>query len=272
MKIEAGSVAVVTGAASGIGLALAQAFGGRGLDVVMTDVRPSALEAAAHQLRATGARVLPVVVDVRSEDEVAALALRTMNEFGRVDIVCNNAGVSPDPGPMWVVPMAMWRWTLDVALMGVIHGIHAFAPHLVAQNRGHIVNTASVGGLTTLPGMGPYNAAKHAVVGLSESLKEEFERYAPAVGVSVLCPGLVDTGLPNTSRVNRPDAAALEQSAAEVSMAAMAGPGRTILSPATVAEMTISAMEANQMHIITHPDSRSRIVARIDSVLADLPD
>jgi NAD(P)-dependent dehydrogenase (short-subunit alcohol dehydrogenase family) len=272
MKVEAGSVAVVTGAASGIGLALAQAFGARGLDVVMTDVRPQALDAAAEQVRSGGGRVLPVVVDVRSEDEVAGLAERTINEFGRVDIVCNNAGVSPDPAPMWLVSMEMWRWTLEVALMGVIHGIHAFAPHLVAQNCGHIVNTASVGGLTTLPGMGPYNAAKHAVVGLSESLKEEFERYAPAVGVSVLCPGLVDTGLPNTSRVNRPDAAALGQPADEVSMAAMAGPGRTILSPATVAEMTILAIEADQLHVITHPDSRSRIVARINSVLADIPD
>lgn len=269
MKVESGGVAVVTGAASGIGLALAQSFAARGLAVVVTDVRPGALDAAAGELRATGATVLPVVVDVRSAEQVKALAEQTLATFGRVDIVCNNAGVAPDPAPMWTIPLETWRWTIDVALMGVVYGISAFAPILVEENRGHIVNTASVGGLTTLPGMTPYNAAKHAVVALSESLREELVRAAPGVGVSVLCPGLVDTGLPNTSRANRPGGGGDRE---DVSMAAMAGPGNRILSAAAVAEMTIAAIEAGQLHVITHPESRARIVERIDSVLADIPD
>jgi NAD(P)-dependent dehydrogenase (short-subunit alcohol dehydrogenase family) len=269
-----GDVAVVTGAASGIGLALSTAFANRGLAVVMSDVREPALQAAADALAATGARVLPVVTDVSRSADVELLAARTMSEFGRVDVVCNNAGVAPDPAPMWELPLTTWQWVIDVALLGVIHGIRSFAPLLIERGRGHIVNTASVGGLVPLPGMGPYNAVKHAVIGLSETLQVELRKQKssdlPGVGVSVLCPGLVDTGLPATSRMNHPNPDQLTPTDVPT-MASQAGPGRSILSAATVAELTIAGIETDRLHIITHPDGAGPILARLESVRADLP-
>jgi NAD(P)-dependent dehydrogenase (short-subunit alcohol dehydrogenase family) len=270
MKLRSGDVAVVTGAASGIGYALSASFARRGLSVVMSDVRPDVLKSSAAALTALGAQVHTVVTDVRHDDEVAALAEQTLQAFGRVDVVCNNAGVAPDPAPMWEVPLEAWRWTLDVALMGVVHGIRAFAPLFIAQNRGYVVNTASVGGLTPLPSLGPYNAAKHAVVGLSESLRLEFQQAGADVGVSVLCPGLVDTDLPSSSRRNRPDALGAPSTPEPGSMTAAVAPGRAIMSAEDVAEQTMQAIEADRLHIITHADSRPRILARVDSVLADL--
>jgi NAD(P)-dependent dehydrogenase (short-subunit alcohol dehydrogenase family) len=270
MKLRSGDVAVVTGAASGIGYALCASFARRGLSVVMSDVRPDVLKSSAVALTALGARVHTVVTDVRHDDEVTALAEQTLQAFGRVDVVCNNAGVAPDPAPMWEVPLEAWRWTLDVALMGVVHGIRAFAPLFIAQNRGYVVNTASVGGLTPLPSLGPYNAAKHAVVGLSESLRLEFQQARAEVGVSVLCPGLVDTDLPSSSRRNRPDALGAPSTPEPGSMTAAVAPGRAIMSAEDVAEQTMQAIEADRLHIITHADSRPRILARVNSVLADL--
>ena len=265
MRLRAGDVAVVTGAASGIGLALARAFLARGLRVVLSDVRPDELAVAAAGL---AGEVHPVVADVRSDDGMAALAAAAQVAFGPVDIACLNAGVAPDPGPMWELPMSTWQWTLDVALLGVIHGIRAFVPGMVARERGHLMTTASVGGLVALPGMGPYSAAKHAVVGLSESLRAELDRVAPSVGVSVLCPGLVDTPLPTSTRQNAPSGAV---TGPPVSMSSMAGPGRAILSADAVAALACEAIESGRLHVITHPDSAAAIRARVRTVLEDLP-
>jgi NAD(P)-dependent dehydrogenase (short-subunit alcohol dehydrogenase family) len=216
--------------------------------------------------------VLAVAADVRDANQVQALADQSVQRFGHVDVVCNNAGIAPSPAAMWELDLATWRWTIDVALMGVVHGIHAFAPVLVRQGRGHVVNTASVGGLVPLPGMGPYNAAKHAVVGLSETLRLEFLRVAPEVGVSVLCPGLVDTQLPLTTRINQPGATPESAAVGSTqSMASQAGPGRTILSSGEVAQQTLAAIETNRLHIITHLDSRGPVTARVEALLADLP-
>jgi NAD(P)-dependent dehydrogenase (short-subunit alcohol dehydrogenase family) len=275
MQLRPGDVAVVTGAASGIGLGLAEAFAGRGLAVVMTDLRADALEQSAATLRRQcGVDVLEITLDVRDPDAVAAAAERTVDRYGHVEIICNNAGVAPSPMPMWELPVSTWRWTLDVGLMGVVHGIRAFVPHLIAQGRGHVVNTASVGGLVPLPGMGPYSAVKHAVVGLTESLAVELRASAPGVGTSVLCPGLVDTDLPLTTRLTRPDTVPAQEAAgpdADVpTMAAQVGPGRTLMSREEVARQTVDAIESGRLHIITHADSRGPVTARVDAVLTDL--
>ncbi|WP_255649302.1 SDR family NAD(P)-dependent oxidoreductase [Frankia sp. ArI3] len=191
MRIEQGQVAVVTGAASGIGYGLAEALAARGVAVVLSDVQTDAVERAAATLAATGATTLAVAADVGDADQVGALAAATIDRFGRVDLVCNNAGVVSRPAPMWEQSLASWRWLIDVALLGVVHGVHHFVPHLIRQGGGHVLNTASVGGLMPLPTLTPYNAVKHAVIGLTETLNLELrggrshprrERAVPGAG------------------------------------------------------------------------------------------
>ena len=195
-----GKVAVVTGAASGIGRALADAFGAAGMGLVLADVEADPLVAAAAELGSRGVDAHAVVTDVAQADQVEALAVAAEDRFGAAHVVCNNAGVAPI-GPVLETRLEDWRWVFDVNLFGVVHGIQAFGPRLVAQGEGHIVNTASSGGLITVPGFGAYVATKHAVVGLSETLYQELA--GTGVGVSVLCPGLVATQIFESER-NRP--------------------------------------------------------------------
>jgi NAD(P)-dependent dehydrogenase (short-subunit alcohol dehydrogenase family) len=271
MRLQPGQVAVVTGAASGIGFALAQAFAGRGLGVVLADVHPESLEAATDALRAEGARVYAAVTDVRQPGEVQDLADVTLRHFGRVDVVCNNAGVAGPFGWMWEQSPDTWTWMLDVALLGVVHGIRSFVPLLLERGSGHVLNTASVGGLTPLPKMAPYNAAKHAVVALSETLSAELAVAGPGVGVSVLCPGLVDTPLPATSARHRPPAVPAGGADQPTEMSSMARPGHALMQPAEVARAALDGIESNRLHIITHRDSAGPVRARVEALLADLP-
>ena len=184
--------AVVTGAASGIGLALSERLLDEGMSVVLADVDPAALDTEVRRLTDAGATVLAVPTDVSDAAAVEDLAATAWSRFGAVHVVCNNAGVGPG-GVAWEIPEQVWRWVIDVDLWGVIHGIRAFVPRLVEQDIGHVVNTASVAGLVGTPGMAPYSAAKHAVVGLSQSLRRDLELAGSAVGVSVLCPGMTRT-------------------------------------------------------------------------------
>jgi len=198
MELRRGDIAVVTGAAGGIGFALAERFARAGMHVVAADVDETALADAAAALAVHGTEVLPARVDVRDGDDVHALADATIARFGAVHVVCNNAGVSSRADP-WLGPIEVWRWVVDVNLFGVLHGVRAFLPHLVAGGRGHIVNTASIAGLA--PGVGaPYDASKHGVVALTEDLYLDLQAQLAPVGVSVLCPGWVNTGIVDADR------------------------------------------------------------------------
>ncbi|MDI2125631.1 SDR family NAD(P)-dependent oxidoreductase [Yinghuangia seranimata] len=193
MRIEAGQVAVVTGAAGGIGYGTAQAFAGRGMSVVLADQDGARLAEGARSLREAGARVLAVPTDVRDLAAVQALSDAALTAFGRVDVVCNNAGVWT-LGRQWETSAQQWAWVIDVNLWGVIHGVRTFVPLLLAQpGGGHIVNTASMGGMLGAALTGPYSATKHAVVGLTKGLLAELADTR--VGVSLVCPGKVASGM-----------------------------------------------------------------------------
>ncbi len=196
MELEAGQVAVVTGAASGIGRALAERFGRAGLNIVLADVERAALAEATAAVAEIGVEALAVLTDVSVESDVQALADATLERFGAVHVVCNNAGVGGRGDP-WFGPLASWQWVIGVNLWGVVHGIRAFLPHLLSG--GHIVNTASIAGL--VPGVTPpYDASKHAVVAISEDLYNDMRTVGLPVGVSVLCPGWVRTAIVDSER------------------------------------------------------------------------
>jgi NAD(P)-dependent dehydrogenase (short-subunit alcohol dehydrogenase family) len=203
VKIFRDRVAVVTGAASGIGLALAERFAAEGMKIVMADVEADALERAAAALRGRAAAVLATRVDVSKADDVERLARETYAAFGAAHVVCNNAGVAVI-GAVHEHSLADWQWVMGVNLWGVIHGVRAFVPRMLAGgDEGHIVNTASMAGLTTAPFMSVYDVTKHGVVALSESMYKEFTATGAPIGVSVVCPGLINTSIMRSSR-NRP--------------------------------------------------------------------
>jgi NAD(P)-dependent dehydrogenase (short-subunit alcohol dehydrogenase family) len=201
MELE-GKTAVITGGASGIGLATATQLAKSGVNLVLADIEDDTLATAVKGLRESGARVLGVTTDVTNEGDILALRDAALAEFGAVHVVFNNAGVAS--GATIGTPSQVWKWVIDVDLYGVIYGINAFLPLFLEQNEGHVVNTASLAGLGGAPGMGPYCAAKFAVVGLSESLFHELALTGSKVGVSVLCPGFVKTRIHESAR-NMPD-------------------------------------------------------------------
>lgn len=273
MEALAGKVAVVTGAASGIGLALARRFGLDGMRVVMADIEPPALEREAAALSDAGVDVLTVVTDTSLEGDVEALAEATLGHFGGVHLVCNNAGVGSRGLKINDLPRRDFEWVIGVNLWGVIHGIRAFLPHLLAQNEGHIVNTASVSGLYHHPRMGPYNATKAAVLALSETLKYELDDDGAEVGVSVLCPSWVRTNITTAVR-NLPERLHYEltpEQAAE--MAEYKAKRRQqlreeALDADDVAVQVRDAVLANRFYVITHSDSLANMRDRFDRILA----
>jgi NAD(P)-dependent dehydrogenase (short-subunit alcohol dehydrogenase family) len=253
MELTAGKVAVVTGAGSGIGLALAKRFAVAGMDVVLADIEPAALEAAEHEVAALGVKTLAVPTDVSDEAAVQALAAAAVDRFGAVHVVCNNAGVLSNADP-WFGPVSAWQWVLGVNLWGVIHGIRAFLPVLATQSEGHIVNTASVAGL--LPGFSAsYDATKHAVVAISENLYQAM-RVAPLpVGVSVLCPGWVRTGIIDAAR-NWPEGLGEVPEPAFATQVTASHVRRVIdegMAPATVADLVANAVAADRFWVFTDP-------------------
>jgi NAD(P)-dependent dehydrogenase (short-subunit alcohol dehydrogenase family) len=246
-----GRVAVVTGGASGIGFALAQRFASEGMRIVLGDVEEPALKDAVDELNDGGADVIGVPTDVTDPEQVEALALAAERQFGAIHIACNNAGVGAG-GLSWEAPLSTWEWVIGVNLWGVIHGIRAFVPRIIEQDAGHVVNTASVAGLVAAPFMGPYNASKHAVVALSETLHHELALMAPHVKVSVLCPAWVNTRIGESER-NRPSHLAVERSDEEsVMQSALAGFLANGLDPSAVADRVCDAVHEDRFWVLTH--------------------
>ncbi|HEX9396575.1 MAG TPA: SDR family NAD(P)-dependent oxidoreductase [Burkholderiales bacterium] len=261
MKELKGKTAVVTGAGSGLGRAMALAFAREGMNLALADVDEKGLGETASQVKGFSMRV-----DVSKEAEVRAFCDRVGDPF----LVCNNAGVSP-LGAVWENSVGDWQWILGVNLWGVIHGVRAFAPRLIAQNAGHIVNTASVAGLISPPGSGAYNVTKHAVVALSESLLHDLKERNSQVGVSVLCPAYVPTGISNSER-NRPkEMIASEKSketiAREASLKKAVASGR--LSADDVANAVVAAVKEDRFYILTHPRIKGAIRARMDDIIEE---
>ena len=254
MQLEAGKVAVVTGAASGIGLALADRFARARMHVVLADVDESGLAKAAEQIRARGVDELTVVTDVSNEASVQALAAAAVERFGTVHVVCNNAGVVSN-ADAWFGPLSAWTWVLGVNLWGVVHGVRAFLPILAAQGEGHIVNTASIAGL--LPGFGAsYDATKHAVVAITEDLYRAMQQAGLPIGVSVLCPGWVRTNILDAER-NWPGALGDEPPAALGTDIVLGHVRRVIdegMPPAAVADLVADAVQAEKFWVLPHPD------------------
>jgi NAD(P)-dependent dehydrogenase (short-subunit alcohol dehydrogenase family) len=272
MRELTGKVAVVTGGASGIGRALAERFVREGMKIVLADVEEKALAETRDMLAASGASVLAVRTDVSQAEQVEELARRTFDAFGTAHVVCNNAGVSV-AGPAWQPSEADYRWVLGVNLWGVIHGIRAFVPRLVSQGEGHVVNTASIAGLISAPGMGPYCATKHAVVALSECLFHDLAiATSGKVNVSVLCPAWVNTRIAESDR-NRPASAPRrerertphEQRMEGLVKAAVAGG----IPAHVVAEKVLRAIVEQKFWILTHSKTKKGVERRMRGVIDD---
>ncbi|MFF5208483.1 SDR family NAD(P)-dependent oxidoreductase [Streptosporangium sp. NPDC000396] len=259
-------VAVVTGAASGIGRGMAEAFAAAGMRVVLSDIEEAVLHSTTADLRDAGADVHAVVTDVSQAEEVFSLAASALEKYGAVHVLCNNAGVHTGSRPSWESTLDDWSWILGVNLMGVAHGIHAFLPVMIEQGEeAHIVNTASVAGL--IAGGSLYGATKSAVVALSETVHLELVDGGYKPRISVLCPGLVDTKI-FTSQRNRsarfPDAGPFP-STWSVDVARQAF--KLGLSPRIVGEHVLQAIREERFYIFTHPEYKEHIEHRMTQIL-----
>ena len=265
MELQQGQVAVVTGGGSGIGAALAERFAQAGLHIVLADVDEAGMAATSEALTAAhGIEVLTVPTDVRDGDALAALAQQTVERFGGVQVLCNNAGVATTADP-WFGPFSAWEWVIGVNLFGVVHGCRAFLPHLIGG--GHIVNTASIAGL--MPGFAPsYDASKHAVVAVTEDLYNMMQSAGLPIGVSVLCPGWVRTNLLDSERHWPADFGdAPDQTAPAAIMqkhvARALDEGAT---PAAVADAVFDAVSTDRFWVIPHQEFFDIAIERWDTI------
>jgi NAD(P)-dependent dehydrogenase (short-subunit alcohol dehydrogenase family) len=258
-----GKTAFVTGGASGIGLAIGRAFAGAGMRVMLADIEAKPLEQAIEAFKGNLPEVRGVVCDVRDYADVERAARRTVEAFGKVHVVCNNAGVTGSAGTD-NISLQDWQWVIGINLMGVVHGVKAFLPLLKAHGEGgHIVNTASMAGFLSDTGFGAYTASKFAVVGISEALSTELEPQG--IGVSILCPGWVATRIsesrrnwPNEYGVPPPRGPLAERFAELV---------RNGMAPSDVAALVLKAVQNNELYVFTHPDMRPWLEKRVDRFL-----
>lgn len=270
MRDLAGKTAFVTGGASGIGLALGRAFARSGMKVMLADIEEGTLQEAVKSLQEISPDISGIVCDVTDAESVERAAQAAFDAFGRVHVVCNNAGVAAGGG-IDHISLDNWRWVIDVNLMGVVHGIKSFLPHIRAHGEGgHIVNTASMAGMETGLGFSPYGASKFAVVGMSEGLCHQLKPLG--VGVSVLCPHFVRTGIGDSGR-NRPARYGRSQpldpaSPAAAMVAEIARQIEAGLDPDTVAGRVLTAILNDELYIFTHPGMRAEVEGRFATILA----
>jgi NAD(P)-dependent dehydrogenase (short-subunit alcohol dehydrogenase family) len=264
VELTRGQVAVVTGAASGIGLALAERFAAAGLNIVAADVQGDALPEAGARIAAHGVEVHTIDCDVSKERDVTALADTALDRFGAVHVVCNNAGVAPRGDP-WFGSITEWHWVMGVNFWGVVHGCRAFLPHLLGG--GHIVNTASIAGL--YPGTAPaYDASKHAVVAISEDLHNMASVVGLPVGVSVLCPGWVRTSILDAAR-NWPDDLGARPQPAPAAAVVEPYVRRAIdegATPASIADAVVDAVQRDRFWVIPQQEFLDLAVRRWDTI------
>lgn len=258
MKEFTGKIAAITGAASGIGRRLALDFARRGMDIAAADIEQAPLERVRAEIEGLGRRCLAIKTDVTHLESVQAYADAAFSSFGAVHILCNNAGVAL-AGPMAEAKHADWQWVLGVNLWGVVHGLEAFLPRMIAQKQaGHIVNTASMAGMIASKDFGIYNASKYAVVGISETLVKELRDHG--IGVSVLCPMGVKTGITFSER-NRP--AELGAAARREDIPMLLG---DYLQPEEVSRRVLEAIKANELYVFTHPEGLEFIERRFERI------
>jgi NAD(P)-dependent dehydrogenase (short-subunit alcohol dehydrogenase family) len=266
-----GKVAVITGGASGIGRAVADRAGAEGMKIVLADIEEGPLKTAVDDLTGNGVEAIGVATDVADGASVRALRDRALERFGAVHLVHNNAGIGLG-GPIWEVTEQDWRWILGVNLWGVVHGVATFTPLLIEQGEGHIVNTASVAGLIAAPFLGPYNATKQAVVAISETLSKDLQAVGAPVGVSVLCPGFVQTRIAESER-NRPDWAHTDREVpgAEDVRGVVQNLVDSGIAPATVADRVLDAVRSDTFYILTHPELNAAITTRFEDIVQGRP-
>lgn len=268
MQALYGKTAFVTGGASGIGFALGRAFAQEGMKVMLADIEADALADAVKRLKDAGADVLGVACDVADPVSVERAAQASYDAFGKVHVVCNNAGVAGGGG-IDEISLDTWRWVLDVNVMGVLHGVRTFLPHIRAHGEGgHIVNTASWAGMQSGLGFGPYTASKFAVVAMSEGLANQLKPLG--IGVTVLCPGYVRTRISQSGR-NRQAVYGRTQpptpeSPAGLFTAQIAECVQSGLDPSEVAARVLKAISENELYVFTHPEMRTEFEERVTSI------
>lgn len=273
MKEFTGKVAVITGGAGGIGLGLARRCVREGMRVVLADVEQDALSKAQEELEAMGGSVLPVLTDVSKADDVAKLAEKTIETFGAVHLLCNNAGVSGAAGAIWESSLADWEWAMGVNLWGVIHGLRSFVPLMLSQDsEGHIVNTASTAGLLPYHPGAAYHVTKHAVVALSEHLHRSLAERSAKVKASVFCPGFVRTRILSAAR-NQPAECRADSSAQPLSAEAeeaawtLLEKDFKVLSPGQAADEVFAAVREERFYILTHPEFNEAVRRRMEDII-----
>ena len=270
MQDVRGKVAVITGAASGIGLGMARAFSAEGMKVVLADIEQVALDRAVDELRSAGREVLAVRTDVSALADVEALAQAALDGFGGVHVLCNNAGVGCS-APIGETSLADWEWTLAIDLWGPIYGVKTFLPLMERQGEGHINSTASMAGLIAGASLGAYNVAKHGVVALMASLERDLRLAGSPVRASVLCPGPINTNIVRSERNRPPESAAehVETRQGEKFWKMLTDTLAHGMDPDEVGPMVLDAVRNDRFWVLTHPGMARYVQSQVEAMVGD---